>query len=671
MFTGLKAEKLLKILIFSGLLILLTIIFSQKIEFTASDLGRHLENGKIVWHNGQVLFKNFYSYTEPDNPFINHHWFSGVIYYLVYFLGGFKLLSFLNILVIIAAFSLAFKLAREKAGFYLPAILSLPVIFLLSERIEVRPEIFSYFLIILTWFILERASAKRNYRLLWWLVPLFVFWVNIHIYFFIGLALVGFKMLAEFITNFLATSSGDFSSRLKATWPALFPWFRVLAFVFIACLFNPNFIHGLLYPFNIFQNYGYEIAENKSVFYIGHLMLNYNIFLFKALFVLLVLSFSASFFFFKKINYFELLLGIFFSFLGLIAIRNISLFGLAALILISSNLNWLISFWKNNLLSSYHEIISLFKPYLAGLVLSVIIFGIFYLWLDARKMNNFIRNSLGWGLNRGSSDSIKFFQDNKLSGPIFNNYDIGSALIFWLYPSEKVFVDNRPEAYSKDFFNNIYRPMQLDYAKWQEYNDKYQFKTIYFSHTDFTPWAQTFLGKTLDSNWGLVYFDRSTVILLNKKKYDSETLTKLVYTDKAIRERLRDLAANSDLKAKYNLASFAVLIRQPDLAEEIYREIIFDNPDSSLALSSLGGVYANQATRASLSEALIYFKRGLAAGYKLPGLYNQIALVYWQLGDFKQAEMAWHSALKLERKNVSALYYLEQLRQLRLQGRIK
>ncbi len=668
---GPKVEKLFKILIFSGLLVLLTIIFSQKIEFTASDLGRHLENGKIVWHSSQVLFKNFYSYTEPNNQFINHHWLSGVIYYLVYLLGGFKLLSLLNILVIAAAFSLAFKLAREKTGFYLPAILSLPAIFLLSERIEVRPEIFSYFLIILTWFILERASAKRNLRLLWWLVPLFIFWVNIHIYFFIGLALFGFKVLAEFITIFLATPSGDFSSRLKATWPAAYPWLKAFALAFIACLFNPNFIHGLLYPFNIFQNYGYEIAENKSVFYIGHLMLNYNIFLFKALLMLLVLSFLASFYFFKKINYFELLLGIFFSLLGLIAIRNISIFGLAALILISSNLSWLINFWKNGILSIYEGVTSRSKPYLAGLMLTVIIFGIFYLWLDARKMNNFIRNSPGWGLSQGSADSIKFFQDNKLSGPIFNNYDIGSALIFWLYPSEKVFVDNRPEAYSKDFFNNTYRPMQLDYSKWLENSAKYQFKTIYFSHTDFTPWAQTFLGKTLDDNWGLVYFDRSTVILLNKKMYDSATLTKLVYNDKAIRERLRTLAANSDLKAKFNLASFAMLIRQPDLAEEIYREIIFDNPDSSLALSSLGGVYASQPTRASLNEALSYFKRGVAAGYKLPGIYNQIALVYWQLGDYKQAETAWRSALKLERKNVSALYYLEQLRQLRLQGKIK
>ena len=65
-----KYQKLLKTIIFIGFILLIVIIFSQQIDFTGIDLGRHLENGKIVWQNPQVLFQNFYSYTEPNFPFI-------------------------------------------------------------------------------------------------------------------------------------------------------------------------------------------------------------------------------------------------------------------------------------------------------------------------------------------------------------------------------------------------------------------------------------------------------------------------------------------------------------------------------------------------------------------------------------------------------------------------
>jgi len=670
MFTGNKIEKWLKILIFAGLLTLVIMVFSQKIELTSSDLGRHLENGKIIWQNKQVLFKNLYSYSEPDTPFINHHWLAGVIYYATFLLGGFKLLSFLNVFLMVAAFVLAFKIAQKKAGFYISALLALPVIFLLSERVEIRPEIFSYLFIVLTWFILERADERKNSRLLFWLIPLFLVWVNIHSYFLIGLILVGFKFGAEFLPIFI-TAPGAFKSRFKAAWPSARVWLKSLGALVLVCLLSPNFIKNLLYPLNFFKKYGYEVAENKSIFSLSHLMVNYNITLFKEMLFLLFFSLAASFFFYKKRRWFELFSSFFFSFLALLAVRNLALFGLVSLILISANLFYPFDFLKNNVFYFRREFREKYRaPFLIFIFLLIII-EIIYLGVDARKANNFIKNSPGWGLSQGSEDSIKFFRDNSLSGPIFNNYDLGSALIFWLYPKEKVFVDNRPEAYSKDFFANVYRPMQLKRDKWLEYSAQYQFKTIYISHTDFTPWAQTFLGQTLDANWALVYFDRYTVIFLNKEKYGQDMVSRMALDNQAIRDRLRTLAADSSLKTKLQLAFFANLIHQSDLSEEIYREIIFANPDNGLALSSLGAVYAKGEDRATLSKALFYFQEGLKAGYRLPSVYNQIAMVNWRLGDYQEAEAAWRSALKLERKNSLALYYLEQIRQLRLQGVIK
>lgn len=52
--------------------------FLEKINLTTADLGRHLKNGEMVL-NGEwgILTTNFYSYTEPGFPVVNHHWGGG------------------------------------------------------------------------------------------------------------------------------------------------------------------------------------------------------------------------------------------------------------------------------------------------------------------------------------------------------------------------------------------------------------------------------------------------------------------------------------------------------------------------------------------------------------------------------------------------------------------
>lgn len=664
-----KIEQILKSLIFIGLFALVIIIFSQKIQFTSSDLGRHLKNGKMIWQDRQLLFTNFYSYTEPNAPFINHHWLAGVIFYGLYLLGGFKLLSAFNVFLAVITFGLAWHFARGKFNFYLASALALPVIFLLSERVEVRPEIFSYFFLFLTWILIDRVAADGRRRRLLWLLPLFFVWVNIHIYFFLGLALLGFKLAAEFLPVFLAAAE-RFKERLYAAWAVAKPWGKTFIYVALVCLVNPNTWRGLLYPFNILRNYGYEIAENKSIFYLGHLLINHNFAIFKFLLFLLIISFLVNYLIVKKISLFDIFLAVFFSLLALFASRNLVLFGLIALVLISRNLAPVKSF--------VHELLPLSLAYLrrfrlipVGILLGIIILSGVYLVFDYTQQSNFIKTEPGWGLVKGSSDSTEFFRSQALKGPIFNNYDLGSALTFWLYPSEKVFVDNRPEAYSNRFFTEIYKPLQTDPLKWQMFSEQYKFQTIYFAYTDSTPWAQQFLSAILnDADWSLVYFDRYVVILVKKKVTADAKLENLGLDIWAFRDRLRDLVAASDVKGKFQLASLAVMAGQPDLAGEIYQEISFNHPGNRQVLSAFAYLYAASSDRATLTRSLSYFQKALEAGYRLPGVYNQMGLVNWQLGEYQKAEANWHSALHLDKHDASALYYLNQLKTLQTQGQI-
>jgi hypothetical protein len=124
-------------------------------------------------------------------------------------------------------------------------------------------------------------------------------------------------------------------------------------------------------------------------------------------------------------------------------------------------------------------------------------------------------------------DGADFIKDNRLMGPIFNNYDIGGYLIFRLYPQEKVFVDNRPEAYPAEFFEQVYKPMQNNPQKFKEVSEKYNFNLVYFYRYDLTEWAQKFLVDLISNqDWVPVYVDEATIIFVKNDPKNKEVIDK-------------------------------------------------------------------------------------------------------------------------------------------------
>ena len=69
-------------------------------------------------------------------------------------------------------------------------------------------------------------------------------------------------------------------------------------------------------------------------------------------------------------------------------------------------------------------------------------------------------HGIGIGVEDNADRAIRFFNKNDLKGPIYNNYNIGNYVEYRLYPSEKVFVDGRPEGYPKEFFEKEYYPAE-------------------------------------------------------------------------------------------------------------------------------------------------------------------------------------------------------------------
>ena len=280
----------------------------------------------------------------------------------------------------------------------------------------------------------------------------------------------------------------------------------VLGLSGLASLISPFGVKGFLYPFNIFKEYGYQIVENKSVWFLEEWGFNNpNIRLFEICLGILILSFILLLIRNrKKFSFIYTTLAVVWGTLGFLAIRNFTLFGFFALLIIGYNLRW-----------SKLKV----KKWPFGLIifLSIVILAVSFSVYKAKLPLQEYR--FGFGLIEGNNRSMEFFKELNLQGPIFNNYDLGGYLIFHLYPDEKVFTDNRPEAYSVSHFQEEYIPAQLNNETWQNLSSVYNFNTIYFSHRDYTNWGQNFLiERVKDENWVVTYVDPFVIIFLKRNE---------------------------------------------------------------------------------------------------------------------------------------------------------
>ena len=237
-------------------------VFSTSNDFT-QDLGRHLKLGELIIKTKNIPKINLFSYTNPNFPFLNHHWLSEVIFFLLSQIFGLNSLIILKLCLIFFSLAVVFKLALTKSSFVSAVLAGLVLSPLILERNGIRPEIFGYFFFSIILYIL--FTYPKNKKLIYFLPLIMVLWINIHISFVFGI----FSILLLIIKACLPDLRGQ--ARLvridqKITFFLIFS----LAILFV----NPHGLKGVFYPFNIFQNYGYTIVENQSLFYLSQATFN-------------------------------------------------------------------------------------------------------------------------------------------------------------------------------------------------------------------------------------------------------------------------------------------------------------------------------------------------------------------------------------------------------------
>ncbi|MBI2440426.1 MAG: hypothetical protein HYV35_03545 [Lentisphaerae bacterium] len=531
------------------LALMLLLALTPGISFT-EDLGRHLLLGKIIVERGYVPATNFLTYTYPDFPFINHHWLSEVVFYWAYRAVGLNGLIALKALLMCSALALALRSGEQRRASPLIVLAATLSAVALGYRAHIRPELFTYLGVALYGWFIARAELSPERKIPGWgcgvLLAYGWFWANAHIYFIFGLGMLGAYMLACWWRFFCRTriSEGVLCHR---AWPRA-ETFLLLALVGVNLL-NPNGWRGVLYPLGIFGNYGIAITENASPLSYWQTVLNPMMLTMPLLSLLALLVFGRACRCHNESNHGKLTAdlpemlrislqagyadntdiqtkGHLFDFIRAIRgkIRTDLTAGQLAgnLILLAA----LIAAWRMLRsapllaltvlppLCAFPHFIKCGNTFLAG-------------WLRGTGIAVVVmlNLSLAFGVVEGSycrifpspigptpfglDDEQRYLalrrlQAEGLPGPVFSDYNSGSLVEYNLYP-QPGYVDNRPEAFPAEFWQQEYTSALSLGAAWEDLLERRGIQTVAVSLAGV---KEHFIRALLaDPRWQLVHLD--------------------------------------------------------------------------------------------------------------------------------------------------------------------
>ncbi len=465
------------------------------IDLITADIGRHIKNGELLFQGvGEVLDKNYYSYTCPNYSVINHHWLFGVVSYLIWHYLGFFGVSVVFLIFEILTFSLFFFLAQRLSDLRIACIFGLLSFPFLVTRAEIRPEECSMFFcgsFLLLFYFYQNQQLKSNYLKIA-AAFLQLLWVNTHIFFLMGPLLTAFFWLQ------LRMNSQREEARTL----------REVFFIIIGmCLLNPSFFLGALTPFNILKGFSCSLIENQSVFFLSKIAIGkiYFYYFFAVLGLMLlpwiVLVRREGF----KKHIFMLGVMLFISIGAFKAIRMLSPWGFFMIPLSAYAWGRWDELWPKTLRETIFSALLIYSIWASGVV------------------NFNWRHDPSLGINPKINNSAEFFKRTGLIGPIFNNYDIGGYLIFHFSPQMRFFVDNRIEAFPKEFFDIKFIPMVSEESVWFKVEKEYDFNVIYFSRNSANAYEHFFIIKRLeDPSWAPIFVDDDVIIFLKHKPQNED-----------------------------------------------------------------------------------------------------------------------------------------------------
>ena len=366
--------------------------------------------------------------------------------------------------------------------------------------------------------LLGRAERGKKMRELWWIVPLMLFWVNVHAGYAVGFAL----MLLTFAGWFVEWSFSPEFRKQRAY------QVRTLGAILVACLavvpLNPNGLKLLQYPFETLR------SRTMQLYIVEWASPNFHEGNMKPLLVLILFTFVVLAARPKTLRLAPLFLLLGTMFAALSSVRHVPLFVLVAVPIICECL------WSPS--QSNKPLAELFRPESypglrkaglnALLLVAMACFVVFRFYYVIRQQP--VTEAKYFPVS-----AVKFIETVHPPAPIFNYYDWGGYFIWKLYPGYRVFIDGRADVYGDKLMDLFTATVQAQ-PGWEQNLRQFDIRTVIIP-----PKSKLAEVLRLSGEWSGIFEDERTAIFrrssgvadVNSRGGNTATLPLVVTTHRA------------------------------------------------------------------------------------------------------------------------------------------
>jgi len=599
------------------ILLFALLVISQINTIVDSDIWCHFKTGEYIVKNLNVPQVDIFSYTLENRAWIDHEWLSQVLFYVIFAKFSWLGINILKAIVISSCFliPLFFIIFKYKKFIYAILFILLSVL-AFGYRSFARPEIFSYLLLCLFFYMLE---DERKIHML----PLLqVLWVNLHGYFILGPILIFLYSLGELISG----------SKIKA---------KRLGMVFVlaipACFINPYFYKGAFYPIKILA--GIFTEQRLYMQSIQELMMPVNAGFGRYIFFWILAILSSVTFLVNlkkaKMQHILIFLGAFMA--SYAAMRNMPVFIFMAMPLAVINLNE--ARLTKNITERNHYAVCIL------IILAAVYFftsNRYYVFTKQSAFRN--TESKMTGLLTPSK-ACDFLEKNNIKGRMFNSIDFGHYISYRFYPEKRVFVDVRTELYKHDFYKSYQRAQNYP-GEWESLQRKYNFDVALLRHI-FSGTERILKYLYNNKEWALVYYDENSAIFLRDAPGNKKAIEKfrINFSKKKIEKSDEALS----------IAGFFEKIGEQKSAEEVYSRLLELKPEFLEAGNNLAVIYISSGR---FDEALEIINKFLKWYPESAELYCNKGTVYLRMGKKEEGLLMLEKSAKLNPYLRQASYML-------------
>ena len=232
------------------------------VEMADTDIWWHIRTGQLIFERGKIPQHDWFTYTNPESPWIDLHWGFQLGVASLYALGGVAALVLAKSVVGTLTFAVSLAAQPARWPMWQAAACLLPSLLLFAGRYYVRPEMLSLFFLACTLHLLFYAHSHP--RRLWWLLLIQLAWINTHALFVLGQA-IWWMFLADAAwrswgpAKFRTWGAAD----EELTPPRWKMWSVLTVLQPAVCLLNPYGWRGLMFPVTLWT----RISGSQRDFY--------------------------------------------------------------------------------------------------------------------------------------------------------------------------------------------------------------------------------------------------------------------------------------------------------------------------------------------------------------------------------------------------------------------